>query len=375
MNAAPRGWLGLASEEMASATTSVTGPAGAGHTVAAAGAAPALHDSGAASCVCGHSSGGVGDVLDAIGQFFKQLATLHWGALLIALVAYAVYLLLRARALYAALAAAYPTERFEFRRVWGAYMAAYGINNILPAGGGNVLQVVLTRNSVPRSSYPAVTAALATGAVFDTLMNVVVVGYCFTQGVFPKPPDLSKFGAFDIGFWAAHLHFTLFFITAVGVAFVVGYALLAERVGTAWRQVRQGVTILTDRRRYLRSMGALQLSSWLFKGAAFWFMLDAFHIGGSVNATLLVLGVQALAAIFPFTPGGAGVQQALLVSVFATAASGATVAAFSVGQQIALAALTLGLGFAALTLIFGLRSFKGALRQAKAERRAAGAAV
>ena len=56
---------------------------------------------------------------------------------------------------------------------------------------------------------------------------------------------------------------------------------------------------------------------------------------------LLVLGVNAVAALVPFTPGGAGVQQALLVKVFG---SGATVAAYSVGQQIAIAALTFGIG-------------------------------
>ena len=51
---------------------------------------------------------------------------------------------------------------------------------------------------------------------------------------------------------------------------------------------------------------------------------------------LLVLGVNAVAALVPFTPGGAGVQQALLVKVFAGSAAGATVAAYSVGQQIAI---------------------------------------
>ncbi|MGI8920920.1 MAG: lysylphosphatidylglycerol synthase transmembrane domain-containing protein [Solirubrobacteraceae bacterium] len=311
------------------------------------------------------SSSGVSDFFDAAGEFFKQLGGLSWVPLLIALASYAVYLLLRARAIHAALVAAFPSERFQFRRVWGAYMAAYGINNLLPAGGGNVLQLVLTRNSIPTATYPTVGAAIATATVFDTAINVPVVGYCFTQGVFPKPPDLSKISAFDIGFWAAHLHFTLFFITLLGVAFVLGYVLLAERVEQLWRHLRQGLTILSNRRRYLRQMASLQLASWIFKGAAFWLLLDAFHIGGDLRRTVLVLGVQGLAAIFPFTPGGAGVQQALLVAVFGGSAG---VAAFSVGQQVALAALTLGLGFAALTLIFGLRSFKGALRHARAAR-------
>ena len=83
---------------------------------------------------------------------------------------------------------------------------------------------------------------------------------------------------------------------------------------------------------------------------------------------LLVLGVNAVAAVVPFTPGGAGVQQALLVKVFAGAATGATVAAYSVGQQIVIAVTTLGVGFVALVAIFRIRSFKEAIRLGRDER-------
>jgi hypothetical protein len=83
---------------------------------------------------------------------------------------------------------------------------------------------------------------------------------------------------------------------------------------------------------------------------------------------LLVLGVNAVAAVVPFTPGGAGVQQALLVKVFAGTAASATVAAYSVGQQIAIAAACLGVGFAALFFIFRFRSFKEVIAAGRADR-------
>jgi uncharacterized protein (TIRG00374 family) len=135
-----------------------------------------------------------------------------------------------------------------------------------------------------------------------------------------------------------------------------------------WARVRQGLTILSDRRRYLREVFLVQLGGWGFRFAAFWLLLDAFNVGGSLRNVLLVLGVNAVAAVVPFTPGGAGVQQALLVKVFAGAASGATVAAYSVGQQIVIAATTLGVGFFALVAIFRIRSFKEAITLGKAER-------
>jgi uncharacterized membrane protein YbhN (UPF0104 family) len=81
---------------------------------------------------------------------------------------------------------------------------------------------------------------------------------------------------------------------------------------------------------------------------------------------LLVLGVQVVASVFPFTPGGAGVQQALLLTIFAHSAN---VASFSVGQQIATAVLSGVLGFAALVLIFRFKSFKEVLERSKEHRR------
>ncbi len=81
----------------------------------------------------------------------------------------------------------------------------------------------------------------------------------------------------------------------------------------------------------------------------------------------------------PFTPGGAGVQQAFLVKVFAGTAAGATVAAYSVGQQIAIAAFSLAVGFFALVTVFKFRSFKEVIAAGRehreAERAAAGQPV
>ena len=137
--------------------------------------------------------------------------------------------------------------------------------------------------------------------------------------------------------------------------------MLSARVRAFWAKVHQGLAILRDRRRYLREVFAIQLVGWGFRFTAFWLLLEAFGVGGSVRNVLLVLGVNAVAALVPFTPGGAGVQQALLAKVFAGTAAGATVSAYSVGAQIVIAAAC----FAALLLIFRVRSFKQVLAQGR----------
>ena len=305
---------------------------------------------------------------DAVGSFFDSLAAIQWLSLLLALCSFGIYLTFRARASFHILRAAYPGERIEFRRIWGAYVAAYGFNSVIPARGGDVIRLFLTKTSVPNSSYPAVASSFAVELVFDLCMAIPILAFAFSQGAFPKPPDFSQLPAFDLAFFASHPRFTLFVLTVIGIAVLVGFALLSARVRAFWERVRQGLTILFDRRRYLREVFAVQLTGWLFRFTAFYFLLEAFNVGGSVRNVLLVLGVNAVAAAVPFTPGGAGVQQALLVKVFAGTAAGATVAAYSVGQQIAIAAFTFCVGFGALVFIFNIRSFKEVIAQGRAAR-------
>ncbi len=81
----------------------------------------------------------MGGFLDAAGSFLDSLGAVRWGPLGLALVAFIGYLSLRSRAFFHTLRAAYPTARFEFRRIWGAYIAAYGFNNVIPARGGDVV--------------------------------------------------------------------------------------------------------------------------------------------------------------------------------------------------------------------------------------------
>jgi uncharacterized membrane protein YbhN (UPF0104 family) len=308
----------------------------------------------------------VSSLLNSAGQFFSQLAGLSWVSLLIGMALYALYLLLRSRALFNAVRAAYPGVSVRWRDIWGAYMVGYAVNNVFPLGGGNIAQLFLTRIAIPPSSYPTIAAALSTGVLFDWFIGLLVMCFAFTQGVFPKPPDFSKLPAFDISFFASNMRFTLFFLTVLGIAFLVGFALLSAKVKAFWQRVRQGLAILRDRDRYRRQMASWQFLSWIARFGAYWALLDAFHIGGSVRNAMLVLAVQVVASVFPFTPGGAGVQQALLLTIFA---HNPDVAAFSVGQQIATAVLSSALGFGALVLIFRFKSFREVMARGREHRR------
>src|ERR1700684_853294 len=306
--------------------------------------------------------------VEAAEQFFSDLAAVHWGTLLLGLVFFGLNLTLRSRAFFHSLRAAYPAVSFQWRRIWGAYVAAVGFNNVVPARGGDIIKLFLTRSSIPGSSYPTVASAFFVESIFDVGVGVLVLIFAFTQGVFPKPPDFAQLSSFDISYLAAHFRFTLFLITVLAILGLVAFALLSVRVKAFWARIRQGVTILSDRRRYLREVAAWQAAAWVGRFTAFWFLLDAFRVGGSVGNVLLVFGVGQVAGAVPFTPGGAGVQQALLVEVVATRAPTAIVAAYSVGQQIAIAVFTALVGLGAVVFIFRFRSFKEVIAAGGASR-------
>ena len=305
------------------------------------------------------------EFFDAVDEFFSNLAAIQWGQLVLAMLAFIGYLTLRSRASFNIIRAAYPEERIEWRKIWGAYFAGYGFNSVIPARGGDVVRLFLTKNAVPNASYPAVAATFAVEIVFDVLMGVLILSFAFTQGVFPKPPDFSDLPAFDLAFFAQHPRFALFFLTFLAIGSLVAIAMLSLRVKAFWVRVRQGLTIMYDRERFVREVLAVQFAGWLLRFTAFWLLLEAFNIGGSVKNVLLVLGVNAVAAAVPFTPGGAGVQQALLVKVF-----GGGAAAYSVGQQVAIAATTFAVGFFSLLFIFRIRSFKEVIARGQEERAA-----
>jgi uncharacterized membrane protein YbhN (UPF0104 family) len=297
-------------------------------------------------------------------EFFRHLSEIDWTTFGIALLC-----LLGMQLAWAwrnVLRAAYPDQKIPFLPLAAAYLAGAGINAVVPAHAGDVTKVFLVKRQIPDSSYPAVTSSFLVQTIFDTTVGVLVLLYAITQGLLPPLPKIPDLPAFEISFWAEHPN--LFFIT-VGVTLLaigIGIYLLAHRVRRFWARVRQGLVILTEPRRYLREVAAWQGLGWAFRFAAFWFFLEAFGIGGSIGNVMLVMSVQAIANIVPFTPGGAGAQQALLVATL-TGPSRTAVLSFSVGTQIAMAAWSVVLGFTAILLVFRTTDWRGLIRQAQEE--------
>jgi glycosyltransferase 2 family protein len=302
--------------------------------------------------------------LNAAGQFFTHLSEIHWVPFAIALGFLGAMQIARAWAWRNVLSAAYPDARIAFLPLAAACLAGAGINAIFPARAGDVTKVFLVKRQIPGSSYPTVTSSFFVQSVFDTTVGILVLLYAIAQGLLPKPPQLPDLPAFEISFWADHPRTLAIVVAALLVAAIVAFIVLGRRVRAFWDRVKQGVAVLREPRRYLRQVAAWQGVGWLCRFAAFWFFLEAFGIGGTFGNVLLVMSVQAIANVIPFTPGGAGAQQALLAATL-TGPSRAAVLAYSVGTQIAMAAWSVVLGFGAILLVFRTTDWRGLIEQAQ----------
>ncbi len=301
---------------------------------------------------------------NAATAFFQHLSDIRWTPFAIALAFLLAMQLCRAWAWRNVLRAAYPQVRLPFLKLAAACLAGAGINAIVPARAGDVTKVFLVKRQIPHSSYPAVTSSFLVQTVFDTTAGILVLLFAVSQGLLPEPPQLPHLPAFEISFWANHPKTLLIAIGVLLLATAIGVYYLAHHVRRFWDRVKQGLAILAQPRRYLREVAAWQGLGWLCRFGAFWFFLEAFGIGGSAANVLLVMSVQAIATIVPFTPGGAGAQQALLVATL-EGPSRAAVLSFSVGTQIAMAAWSVVLGFGAILLVFRTTDWKGLIKQAQ----------
>jgi uncharacterized membrane protein YbhN (UPF0104 family) len=145
------------------------------------------------------------------------------------------------------------------------------------------------------------------------------------------------------------------------VILILVIVIAMARVRSFKERVAQGFAILRPFRRFLTQVCTWQALSWGFRFASVYFFLEAFRVPATLHNALLVLVVQSLATLFPFTPGGVGTQQGFLVYVFDRAGSGiegSLLLSFSVGMYIATTLLNVVVGFASLFLMVGTVRWK-----------------
>lgn len=303
----------------------------------------------------------MGKIIDAAGEFFDHLADVHWLPLAIALGCQFLRLVARAPAWRNILRAAYPELLVPRRTVLGAYLAGVGVNAVVPARGGDLLKLYLVKHRVEGTTYPTLGSTLIVETLFDSVVAGAVLAWALAIGVLPSLDVLPHLPQVDWS-WPLRHRREAAVIGAVWLVVLILLAIIAvARVRSFRERVAQGFAVLRPFHRYVTQVCSWQALSWGFRIASVYFFLEAFRVPATLHNALLVLVVQSLSTLFPFTPGGVGTQQGLLVFVFDRAGSGikgALLLSFSVGMYIATTLLNVVAGFVSLFLMVGTLRWK-----------------
>jgi uncharacterized membrane protein YbhN (UPF0104 family) len=298
----------------------------------------------------------VGKIIDAAGEFFHHLADVHWLPLAIALGLQFLRLLARVPAWRNILRASYPDLVIPRRTVLGAYLAGVGVNAVVPARGGDLLKLYLVKHRVEDTTYPTLGATLIVETLFDTVLAGSLLLWALFIGVLPGLDVLPHLPQVDWS-WPFRHKREAAVIGAVWLTVLILLLIIAfARVRSFKERVAQGFAVLRPFRRFVTQVCSWQALSWGFRLTSVYFFLEAFSVPATLHNAVLVLVVQSLATLFPFTPGGVGTQQGLLVYVFNRAGSGiqgSLLLSFSVGMYIATTILNVVVGFVALFVMVG----------------------
>jgi uncharacterized membrane protein YbhN (UPF0104 family) len=297
----------------------------------------------------------INSVLHAIAVFFDHLASVEWKWLTIGILCHLGKLLAVSRAWCNIIQAAYPDRRVRWPQVFGSYVAGTGVNAVIPARGGDVVRLYLTKHRVDGSTYTTLVSTSLLQTLFDMAVAGCLILWALTQHALPgigvlKSPSLPSL---DYG-WAFR-HPTAGLIL-FGLLLIFGTALvawIAERVDHFKAKVAQGFAAFRDRSYYLRRVVPWQLVDWTLRLVTVFFFLRAFGVPATLHNALLVQVSQSLATILPVSPAGIGTEQALLVYVFRNVTSKSVALSFSVGMRVTLIVVNAVVGFGAILLMTG----------------------
>jgi uncharacterized protein (TIRG00374 family) len=307
-----------------------------------------------------------------VESFFGRLASVHWQFLALAVLCQLIRTAAVSRAWFNILRSSYPDERIRWRHIYGAYAAGVGVNAIIPARVGDLAKLYIAKRRVPESTYTTLATTQVALTVFDLAAAGTIFLWALAAGVLPGLSVLPRLP--DANWFLVHykLMLNIFFVVLV-VALVV-LVLAAHKIQDFRERVGRGFATFRDRGAYLRRVAAWQALDWTLRFVAIYWFLRAFGIPASVHNAVLVQVSQSLSTLVPFTPGGAGTEQALIVYVLGGAAPRSSLIAFAVGMKVTVLIVNVAIGFGAIAIMLKTLRWRRAAeadRKAEAERAAA----
>jgi uncharacterized membrane protein YbhN (UPF0104 family) len=298
-------------------------------------------------------------VADWIRQLFKEIRAVPPGAIVGGFVLETLQTTFAAITWLTILRAAFPDVRLPFRPVLAAYSVSVALNGFLPANIGTLVMMLMLVTLIEGATFAAIFSGFVIQKIPYTVLSIAVYVYLFITvsgslslelGVLSDSPVASA---------------------AVAVAAVALLVLLGRyfwRRATKLRdQLKTGGAILGQPRRFLLGVGLPAVASFSARLGITAIFLAAFSIPVTFHTLMAITGANSLSSSLSVTPGGVGVTQALNVVVLESVTSSSNATAYSIAQQLIIAASDIVIALVLVAWVFGWSGGKDLVRKSYAD--------
>ena len=275
----------------------------------------------------------------------------------------------RSRAWFNILRASFPRAReLRGRDVMVASFAGSGLNGWLPARGGDLVKLAFVHRRIDGARDSTLIATAVPETAFESLCGAALVVWMLIGGALPAPSILGELPRAALACPSHAAIAALLVLAALAVVFALLRRLRRRCSGSALEK-RRGLAIFATPARFVAQVASWQALARVIRLGSLLCFLAAFALPATFGAAVLVMAAQGGARVLPLGPVDAGLRIAMLSyglgEVVGKPVNPATIAAFSLGQSAAMAAVMSVIAAVIIARDFGTRSPRRAMQRAR----------
>jgi uncharacterized membrane protein YbhN (UPF0104 family) len=299
------------------------------------------------------------DVMGWLAGLWDALREVSGWYLILGIVLRSAQTLLNAVAWLFILRAAYPHAAVRYWPILAACAVGTGLNAVLPASLGSIVQLLMFVAIIPGSTFAGVSAAWVVEKLFFTATNAVVYLYLFVA----VPGSFSV----ELGTLRRHPEWAAVVVLGVITLVVLLVRIFWQRLEHLWHEAKQGGAILSSPRDYLLKVALPSLGVYLARLGTIAVFLAAYSIPVSFGSVMHVVAGNSIAGATAVTPGAAGVSQAISAVALSDYTDAQTATAYSVAQQLVTTAWNVVFAVILVLLVFGWTNGRALVIESYAE--------
>jgi len=297
------------------------------------------------------------DVFGWFGEVWDQIKSVDVQYLVIGCALQSVQTVLNGLAWRNILGESYGTDHVPARPLVSAYAGGIGLNSFLPAQAGTFAYFGMFRAIITGSTFAGILAAGVVQNLFFGVVGALNYVYLFLSrgGSAGKAEDQATADS--------TVKLVLIGLAVVLVLLVV--RLLWKRLRSFWEDAKAGAVILRRPGRYVRRVLVLQICSYAARVGVNANFMYAFGIPVTLRNVFLIIAANSISSTFAVTPGGVGTQQAMASVALRNVAPASTVTAYSLAQQLIVAAWNIVFGVVLMATTFGWSATRDMIRESR----------